>query len=433
MQYLRQSTASQEITLGYFLDSTDGNTAETGLTIANTDIKVRKGGGTTLTDKNSGGATHISGGIYTSTLDATDTNTLGMTEIYCHVAGALATKSSYTVLHADAYDALITNGDIATATGFATTAEIADVPTVAEFNARTRLDADYFSWATDTVANVTTVGSVTTKTGYAVSATGLDLVLENSTYTTAVSARIWNEILTGGTFNTTTSAGRRLRGLADTFIVHEGTADAGGTATITFETGTASSVDNIYEGDRVIITGGTGIGEHGIILSYVGSTRVATMSQNWVVTPDATSTYEVTPADVDIESWQHVVVSNSATTGLPEVDAKSISDDATAANNLELDYDGTGYAKANSTMGTVTTNTDLVSVSDIWTTQLTEAYAADTVAGTGAQLLFMIQQILSERDVTSTTLTIKKLDGSTTASTFTLDSATVPTNQTRTT
>lgn len=38
--YLRQSTASQEVPLGYFLDSTDGNTEKTGLTIANTDIKI---------------------------------------------------------------------------------------------------------------------------------------------------------------------------------------------------------------------------------------------------------------------------------------------------------------------------------------------------------------------------------------------------------
>lgn len=41
------------------------------------------------------------------------------------------------------------------------TAGIADVPTVAEFNARTLLAAAYFDPATDTVANVTTVGSVT--------------------------------------------------------------------------------------------------------------------------------------------------------------------------------------------------------------------------------------------------------------------------------
>jgi len=53
--YLKQSTASQEIPLGVFVDETDGKTAETGLTIANTDIKLWKTGATTLANKNSGG------------------------------------------------------------------------------------------------------------------------------------------------------------------------------------------------------------------------------------------------------------------------------------------------------------------------------------------------------------------------------------------
>jgi len=55
--------------------------------------------------------------------------------------------------------------------------QLADIPTVAELNARTLVAASYFDPAADTVANVTTVGSVTTKTGYALLATGLDLVL----------------------------------------------------------------------------------------------------------------------------------------------------------------------------------------------------------------------------------------------------------------
>jgi hypothetical protein len=42
-----------------------------------------------------------------------------------------------------------------------------------------------------------------------------------------------------------------------------------------------------------------------------------------------------------------------------EVDTIAISGDTGAADNAELDYDGTGYAKANSTIGTTTTNTDM--------------------------------------------------------------------------
>lgn len=109
--WLRQSTASQEILLGTFLDSTDGNTAETGLTIANTDIKLWKEGGTTEASKNSGGATHIASGRYYAVLDATDTNTLGKLEINVHVAGALAVRREFMVLPANVYDSLVLGTD----------------------------------------------------------------------------------------------------------------------------------------------------------------------------------------------------------------------------------------------------------------------------------------------------------------------------------
>lgn len=109
--YLKQSTAGQEVPLGYFVDSTDGNTEETALTINNTDIKLWKTGATTLASKNSGGATHISNGVYYATLDATDTNTLGSMVIFVHVTGSLSVKLDCVVLAANVYDSLIGGGD----------------------------------------------------------------------------------------------------------------------------------------------------------------------------------------------------------------------------------------------------------------------------------------------------------------------------------
>jgi len=102
--YLRQSTASQEVPLGHFVDETDGKTAETALTIANTDIKIWKTGATTLANKNSGGATHISGGIYYAVLDATDTDTIGPLVIFVHVSGALPCRLECVVLDEAVYD-----------------------------------------------------------------------------------------------------------------------------------------------------------------------------------------------------------------------------------------------------------------------------------------------------------------------------------------
>lgn len=104
MIYLRQSTASQPVSLGYFVDSTDGNTEKTALTIANTDIKIWKTGATTLANKNSGGGTAISNGIYYCTLDATDTNTVGPLNLFIHVTGALPVRVPCCVLAANVFD-----------------------------------------------------------------------------------------------------------------------------------------------------------------------------------------------------------------------------------------------------------------------------------------------------------------------------------------
>jgi len=107
---LRQSTASQIITLGQFVDATDGATTEDALSIANTDIKLHKWGGTSLTNKNSGGATFISSGIYYATLDATDTNTLGPMPIYCTMSGARPFRLNTIVLDEPVYDSLYAVG-----------------------------------------------------------------------------------------------------------------------------------------------------------------------------------------------------------------------------------------------------------------------------------------------------------------------------------
>lgn len=110
MSYLKQSTASQVVPIGPFLDEIDGNTEETALVIANTDIKINKAGAAAV-DKNSGGAAHDQGGIYLITLDATDTDTLGTLDINVHVAGALYVQKRLTVLPANVYDSIIAGSD----------------------------------------------------------------------------------------------------------------------------------------------------------------------------------------------------------------------------------------------------------------------------------------------------------------------------------
>lgn len=66
-----------------------------------------------------------------------------------------------------------------------------------------------------------------------------------------------------------------------------------------------------------------------------------------------------------------------------------------------------------------------------WTTAITESYSTDGSPPTPAQALMMILQALTEKAISGTTMTVKKLDGSTTAFTLTLNDATTPTSVTR--
>lgn len=63
--------------------------------------------------------------------------------------------------------------------------------------------------------------------------------------------------------------------------------------------------------------------------------------------------------------------------------------------------------------------------------QLTETYNTDGTAPTLEEALMAILQQAGEFAIAGTTITVKKLDGSTTAMTFTLDNATNPTSRTR--
>jgi len=72
-------------------------------------------------------------------------------------------------------------------------------------------------------------------------------------------------------------------------------------------------------------------------------------------------------------------------------------------------------------------------VDTAFTTQMPDSVAAHEAIPTREQALYMIVQILSEMAVSSTTMTVKKVDGSTSLMTFTLSDATNPTSITRAT
>lgn len=323
--FLRQSTASQEVLLGSFLDDTDGKTAETGLTIANTDIKVWKSGGTTEASKNSGGATHIASGRYYAVLDATDTDTVGLLEINVHVSGALPVRRQFYVLEEAVYDALFA----ASAAGYQVPIWAAANSTVALTNttiaSTQKVDVETIKTQAVTCAAGVTVPSsiasptnITAASGVTISGTltTIDAVWTELKRWLRILVRAdssiaadYSDVLTSinantgtgtGVYDNTASALHALHthladienGTNDPLVSTSGTATAGGASTITLAVGTAGGTD-YYVRQAVMLTGGTGAGQTNRITAYNSGTRVATVADAWVTQPDNTTTYKV--------------------------------------------------------------------------------------------------------------------------------------------
>jgi hypothetical protein len=104
--FLKQSTAV-DVLIGPFLDSTDGYTAETGLTI---DVELSKNGQALANKTDVTVPVHDAAGdidgYYNCELDATDTDTVGQLTVVCYAAGALPCRHEYQVVEEAIYDSL---------------------------------------------------------------------------------------------------------------------------------------------------------------------------------------------------------------------------------------------------------------------------------------------------------------------------------------
>lgn len=262
--HLKQSTASQSVTIGPFVDATDAVTAESGLTIANTDIRLSANGGN-IAAKNSGGGTYDEAGMYTITLDATDTATVGRLQLICNMSGALPVYHEYEVIEENVYDML-----------YAASADLGTMVDAILTDTGTTLDGKI-----DTID--TNVDAILVDTG-----TTLDTKINN---------------IQGTTFNTATDSLEAIRDRGDsawtgsTVTSDSGTAQAGSASTITLQAGASASNDT-YNGQLLYISSGTGVGQSRAISDYVGSTKVATVITNFTVTPDATSGYAIYPNEI---------------------------------------------------------------------------------------------------------------------------------------
>jgi hypothetical protein len=277
MIYLRQSTASQEVQLGIFLDSTDAVTPETGLTIANTDIKLFKTGAAGEVDKNSGGATHDAGGKYIAVLDATDTDTTGSMTITCQVAGALPVKVTCVVLSAQVYDSIISGSDnlevdlvsMVGASGTALPSTQASVDTKAS-----QVSVDSVEGKVDVID--TNVDAILVDTGTTIPATLSGL----STFNAA------SDTVDVGAINGSTDAASNLATSAEQIIT--GSVSSGTAGSLV--TDLPSKASNFWVGRIVIFTSGTLAGSASNVTASTGSTLTV---NGFSAAPSASDTFAI--------------------------------------------------------------------------------------------------------------------------------------------
>lgn len=109
-QLLKQSTATT-VTLGPFLDDTDGATPETALSLTSNTMVLSKNGGAFAQKNTATTSTHDTVGWYRVALDTTDTGTLGRLVVMCDVSGALPVWQNFTVIPANEFDSFVSGTD----------------------------------------------------------------------------------------------------------------------------------------------------------------------------------------------------------------------------------------------------------------------------------------------------------------------------------
>jgi hypothetical protein len=427
--YLKQSTASQSRAIGPFLDDTDFKTAETGLTIANTDIKLVVNGAASA-NKNSGGGTHRVNGLYGITFDATDTATVGEMNVSVVVAGALPVFHKFFVVEEAVYDAMFG----ASALGYVANAPV----NVAQISGDSTA-ADALELAFDaTPGPVPTFGIV--DRGTAQSATGTTLVLRSA------AAFADDEIIGATILITGGSAGVGQRRIITDYV--------SSTDTATVATWTTTPTGTItYEIFGTVAP--EGVAQTGDAYARLGAPAGASIAADIAAVQSDTDNIQTRiPAtlvsgriDASVGAMASGVLTATAIAADAITDAKVASDVTIASvtgavGSVTGNVGGNVIGSVGSVSGNVTgsvgslaaqakadVNAEMVDV--LATDIIADSVPSDGTRPTIAQALYILTQFMLERSVSGTTLTVKKADGSTTLMTLTLNDSTTPTSITR--
>ena len=398
---LCKNVASQGVYL-FLIDSSTG-AGKTGDS-SQISVTISLDGGATSASTNS--VSEIGGGVYTLTLSQAETNADRV---------AIIPSSSTASVVGSPIIAYTTGGAVPAAaagasTGLALTSSVDDV--------ETKIDtvdtvADAIKAVTDNLPDSGALSSLATASALSTVDTVVDSILEDTGTTIPGTIATVDTVVDGikavtdnlpdsGALSSlaTASALATVDGNVDSVLVDTGTTIP---ATLSTIDGKVDTVDTVADAIKAVTDN---LPDSGALSSLATASALATVDGNVdAVLVDTGTTLPATLSTIEgkVDTVDTVVDSISSTLS-SGVTVASISDGAIGAD----------------------------AVADIWsTTALAESYASDGSTGTPAQLLYMIQQATTEFAISGTSLTVKQIDGSTTAGVWTLDDASAPTSRTR--
>ena len=414
-QLLKQSTAAT-IKIGPFVDSTDGVTAETGLTISQADIRLSKNGGAFAQTNNATGATHDENGYYGVPLDTTDTNTLGRLRVAVNESGALPVWQDFMVVNANVYDSLIGGSDnlqvdTVQIEGSDATDQInaAADTALADYDPPTKAELD------SGLAALNDLDAAGVRSAVGLASANLDTQLGTiDTVVDGIQTDLDNGTDGLGAIKADTAAI-----LIDTNELQ--TDDVPGLIAALNDPTAAAVADAVWDEAKAGHVAAGSFGEE--VQAHALSSEISAL--NDLDAAGVRSAVGLASANLDTQ----LGALPTAAENRAEMDSNSTQLAAIVADTNELQTDDVpGLIAALNNLSAAEVNAQ---VDAAFTTQMADSVATDGNIATREQALYMILQFLTEFAISGTTLTVKKVDGSTTLMSFTLDDATNPTSLTR--
>lgn len=214
-------------------------------------------------------------------------------------------------------------------------------------------------------------------------------------------------------------------------------ANIGSPTTSNALTGTTIAVTQKVDVDTIktnpVVNGGT--------ITFPTAATLASTTNITAGTISTVTNLTNAPTAGDLTATMKTSVTTAATAATPTAAAVTGAvGSVTAPVTVGTNSDKTGYAltAAYDPAKTAAQAGDAMALTSAYdfakgTVAMTEGYATDGSTATPSQMMYMLWSLMAEKSISGTTMTSKKLDGSTSAMTFTLNSATAPTSVTRAT